>query len=281
MRSHQLHVLLSNEVALNRAVLWHDADRFRAGPDDGAVGWGFGLVQSGRVVVKRRPRLGNHVFDFAALVGDAPSRCVAGVVVADHGRTPDTDAVPPFRLNNWLLATYPSTGARIPREQRDTLRAALPDHVARTIEGESDAELVMHCLVSDLGADPAGRNADYPVEALADHLRTGAARILEHAPGAPRDAVVGNGRVLAALADTQPLFFRTVDGLSDDPIEAARRQDMHLSPRVTPRDHFRAVMVTSLAPDDASGSAGREWRTVERGQVLTYTPREGATLSAV
>lgn len=274
MIPHTIHAILTNEVALNRAVLWGDEERFRTAAADGASAWGVGVVQDGRALLKRRPRLGNHVFDFATLVGDSPSRFIVGVVLADDGRNRGTDSVPPFRFHNWILGTCPTAGDGMGKALRERVRALIPDHVARTIEGESDADLLMHALVSGIGGNATHRNADFPVELAADLVRDAAEELRSATGGeAPLDAIIGNGRVLVALADRRPLFFRVVEGLDDDPLEIERRRSMHLGPRPTPRPHFRALALTSVE------SRSPEWTRLDPGSLLAYEPGAGAEVA--
>lgn len=276
MIPHALHALLSNEIALNPAALWPDEAAFRVGADDGAVAWGVGTVQDGRALVKRRPRLGNHVFDFEALIEDAPSRFVVGVVLAGEGDRDDavaTDSVPPFRFHNWILGAYPWTGRRLSAEQRAKVRALLPESMLHALEGESDAELVVQAIASGIASSRAHKNADFPAELAAELVRDGtqAVRAILGADGA-LDAVIGNGRVLVAQADSRPLHYRVVDGLDDDPIEARRRRDMHLGPRPVARPHFRAIVVSSVALSTPG------WVALSEGQVLCWDARHGTRI---
>lgn len=276
---HQLYALVSNDFSLHSALLLPHAEQMRAGPADGATAWGFGSVQDRRALVKRRPRLGNHVFDFAKLVEDAPSRTVFGVTVGATGRPLPTDAIPPFRFHNWLIAGYPGAMARMSPDVRNVVRSLIPTHVLRTLEGDSDEELLAHAMLGEIAMDPASKNADFPAERLRQHTLAASDRIQAAltdagAPTPPLDTLIGNGRAFVAVARTRPLFWQHAVGLADDPVEAARRRDMHLSARQTPRPHFRGLVITSVPGDE-------DWERLEPGHVLTYTTASGARVDTV
>lgn len=276
---HQLYALVSNDFSLHSALLLPHVEQMRAGPAEGVRAWGFGSVQDRRALVKRRPRLGNHVFDFTKLVEDAPSRMVFGVTVGATERPLSTDAIPPFRFHNWLIAGYPGASARMNAEARQAVRALIPSHVLRTLEGESDEELLAHAMLGEVAMDPASKNADFPETRLREHALAAAERILGALDGAtaavpPLDTMIGNGRAFVAVARTRPLFWRHAVGLDDDPVEAARRRDMHLSPRLAPRPHFRGMVLTSI-------DGGDGWQRLGPGEVLTYTTASGPRTDAI
>ena len=265
MLEHALYAVISNDVALTPAALLDDRERFRAGPTDGARAWGLGSVQDRRALIKRRPQLGNHVFDFAALASDAPSRVVVGCVVGGDGPSLPTDAIPPFRFQNWVMAPQPTATRVLDAEARDCVRAMVPDHVRQTLEGESDGELMSHAMIGGIGLHPAARTPDFPVE-LVDELVSASYERLRDLVGdeIPLDLLLSNGRVLWAVADSRPLWFRWFEGLGDDPLARAERRKMALAPRPTPRPHFRALVVTSVASDDD------DWEKLDVGQRLNF-----------
>lgn len=265
MLQNTIYAVISNDVALTPAALLDDQDRFRAEPNDGAKAWGLGSVQDRRALVKRRPKLGNHVFDFAALASDAPSRVVVGAVISGDGPQPRTDAIPPFRFQNWVLAPQPPTSRFLDGELRKGVRALVPDHILRTLEGESDGELMTHAMIGGLGLHPAARTPDFPVE-LVDDLIIGSMTQLRELLGdeIPLDLLVSNGRVLWAIADSKPLWFRWFEGLDDDPMVRAERKRMALAPKPTPRPHFRALVVTNDESDDDG------WTQVDVGNRLLF-----------
>ena len=275
MFQHAIHAVLSNDFTLSSAVVAEAASALRAAPEDGATAWGFGSVQDRRALVKRRPHLGNHVFDFAALLGDAPSRVQIGVVAGPTERALGTDAIPPFRFHHWLMAGFPLPAVAMTPSERAAVRALVPDHVLRTQEGESDGELLALALVGGVAMDPASANADFPLDRLATHLARSLGQVRALAPELPLDSVVSNGRLLVATADQRPFYWRVFEGLDDDPVEASRRRMMHLSPRPLPRPHFRAVFVSSTP--DLPGA----WLTLEQGQQLRYSTARGAMVAPV
>lgn len=269
MLKNTTYAVISNDVALTPAALVDDRDRFRAGTADGARAWGLGSVQDRRALVKRRPNLGNHVFDFAALASDAPSRVVVGAVIAADGPSLRTDAIPPFRFQNWIMAPRPIAARVLDREVREMVREMVPDHVRRTLEGESDAELLSHAMIGGIGLHAAARTPDFPVQLVDELVTESYAKLRETVgPEIPLDMLLSNGRVLWAVADSKPLWFRWFEGLDDDPIAAEERRKMALAPRPTPRPHFRALVVTS-APSDAPN-----WQMLEVGRRLNFITAE-------
>lgn len=265
MLRNTIYAVISNDVALTPAALFDDRDRFRAEPSDGARAWGLGSVQDRRALVKRRPKLGNHVFDFAALASDAPSRVVVGALIADDAPPPRTDAIPPFRFQNWVLAPRPTRARFLEAELRHRVRDLVPDHVRRTLEGESDGELMSHAMIGGLGLHAAARTPDFPVE-LVDDLIIASMTELRVLLGdeVPLDLLVSNGRVLWAIADSTPLWFRWFEGLDDDPMVRAERKRMALAPKPTPRPHFRALVVTSAKSEEHG------WTRLDVGQRLLF-----------
>ena len=265
MLEHTLYAVISNDVALTPAALLDDSERFRAAPADGARAWGLGSVQDRRALVKRRPQLGNHVFDFAALASDAPSRVVVGSVVGGEGPSLRTDAIPPFRFQNWVMAPKPTPTRVLDPDARNGVRALVPDHVRQTLEGESDGELMSHAMIGGIGLHPAARKPDFPVELVDELVNASYQRLREMVgDGIPLDLLLSNGRVLWAVADSRPLWFRWFEGLEDDPLARAERRKMALAPRPTPRPHFRALVVTSAESDDQG------WKKLDIGQRLNF-----------
>jgi hypothetical protein len=260
-----------NDVALARSAFSDVRDAFRVSDSDGATAWGLGSLQEGLAVVKRRPGMSDRLVDFGALTCDLPSRVSIGAVLGSADRS-GTDSIPPFRYHNWLLGVKPRRSGSLSAQSRAAVRQTVPDHLRRSKEGESDAELIALALMSRFFCRTDWRSPEMPARLVAEHLLEGVATLVS-AAGEDRlelDGMFSNGKSFIAVAHSTPIFWKRFEGLADDEAVRAERQALGLVPRLTPRAHFRGILLsTRIAPELEA------WSRLEPGQVLSYEHQTG------
>ncbi len=277
MIDHAILAIVGNDVALAQSALWDDRERLREAFGRQPVAWGLGSVQDRRAIIKRRPAGRELGFDFAALASDTPSRVVVGVVAhPDEARLP-TDALPPFRFQNWVVACPPIPRGALDDETRTGVDALLDDHVRRTMEGQSDGELLAHALINAVARRPDSRRPGFRLDDAMTAAVEGRATVREVVDDAvPLDAVFSNGRCLVAMTDTRPLYWRWFEGLEDDPVAREERRRMHLAPRPAPRPHYRGLIVTSVDSEPEVA-----WTRLEPRSVLGFEANSAPEVRAI
>ncbi len=188
-------------------------------PSETPTGWGLGFFQNGEVLHKKRPQLTGAV-EWEALTRDVVSDCVVlhlrQPTVGDF-RTQNTH---PFRMRGWLFAHLGTVGRFEVIEP--TLRASLPDFLARGIRGTTDSELFFHTILSFLHDAGQLDRADPDLEVVITAIRSAIALIdrLVAEVGGPLsalDCVLTNGRTMYAVRRGAPMAFVARRGLHDPP----------------------------------------------------------------
>ena len=115
---------------------------------DDAWGWGVGFVQSGDILLKRRPLEDAD----EVLVGEMISDVRSDLLLA-HTRhatvgTLCTDNTHPFRYRQWMFAdtgTVDGFGTIA-----NKIHDSLPEFLQRSLRGDTDSELLFHMYLSFL-----------------------------------------------------------------------------------------------------------------------------------
>lgn len=195
-------------------------------PSEAPTGWGLGFFQNGEVLHKKRPQLTDAV-DWEALTRDVVSDSVLlhlrQPTVGDF-RTQNTH---PFRMRGWLFAHLGTVGRFEAIEP--TLRASLPDLLARVVRGATDSELFFHTILSFLHDAGQLDYADPDLDVVISAIRSSVGlidRLVAEAGGPPStlDFVLSNGRTMYAVRRGAPMAFVARRGLHDPPedLEAPR-----------------------------------------------------------
>ncbi|MFO0628754.1 MAG: hypothetical protein U0325_24480 [Polyangiales bacterium] len=237
---------LANQTDRVRCAVSQEADALRFG--DGAGAWGLGSVQSGEVLLRRRPVSAREGASLPEMVRDLRT----GALVACARRTEEArrpeETVPPWRFRQWLCAVDGDLTAMGPL--REALDRALPDFLARNAHGDGADERVAHLLFAQLHGEGRLDDPDLDRLSLARCARD-AVRSLDALSGAqvPVSLLATNGRVLVALARGVPLSWVRRQGVRDvtacAEAEAGARPGRRLDAETL--RHLRYVMVASGA----------------------------------
>ncbi len=240
---------------------------------------GVGYAQSDDVLLRKRPLQGQPPVAEKLAEGVASEAVViasgAGSRAVRAAFSEDTTF--PFRFRRWLFSLAGNMDALAPARTR--LEGALPDHLRRSVRGDSAAEALFFTFLSRLRE--AGRLDDSDVDeatvarALASAVGD-AERAFEQAgaklPGLA--AVVSNARVLAAVRRGHPVWLKLHEGIfacsrCELPAGAADND-----PKVRAHRMFKAVII---ATGDQAAPEG--FRPLEEGEVLAI-PRSLAVRRA-
>lgn len=237
---------LANQTDRVRCAVSQEVDALRFGEGTGA--WGVGSVQSGEVLLRRRPVIGREAPSLPEMVRDLRTgSLIACARRAEEARRPE-ETVPPWRFRQWLCAVDGDLTAMAP--WRESLDRALPDFLARNARGDGADERVAHLLFAQLHGE--GRLDDPELDrlTLARCAREAVAAFDAISGGAtPMSLLATNGRVLVALARGVPLCWVRRQGVRD--VSACAEAEAGLRPgrRLDAESlrHLRYVMVASGA----------------------------------
>jgi predicted glutamine amidotransferase len=218
-----LVAILQNDASLMRCqVARLGAQVALAGPERPPDAYGFGYYSRGDVLLGKRPSGSPAPLSLAQLVGEVRTDLLVAharhAAIGDHKE----ENTQPFRFRRWLFGhdgTLEDFDAVRPR-----LLDLLPDHLRRSIEGETDTEHVFMLFLELLRAQGRLDDLDLDAEAAGELL----ARTVRLVDGLCRDAgvqrpsalnlVATNGRVLAATRRGRPLFYALLEGIPACPI---------------------------------------------------------------
>jgi len=236
--------------------------------DPGDIAAGVGFTQSDDFLLRKRPlqgqlaapeRLADGVSSQAVLI-------CAGTTRGQRGPFSEENTFP-FRFKRWMFSLAGAVDALAPC--RAVLHAALPDHLKRSVRGDSASEALFFTFLSKLRE--AGRldDADVDADTVARSLAAavGQAERAFEALGQPMPglgAVASNGRVMAAVRRGHPLWVRSQEGLdSCARCELGAGTSEH-DPKKRSHRLLRAVMIASGAQPAIEG-----FRPLEEGEVLS------------
>ena len=236
--------------------------------DPGEIAAGVGFTQSDDFLLRKRPLQGQPAAPERLADGvssDAVLIC-AGTTRGQRGPFSEENTFP-FRFKRWMFSLAGAVDSLAPC--RAVLHADLPDHLKRSVRGDSASEALFFTFLSKLRE--AGRLDDADVDAatVARSLAAavGQAERAFEALGQPMPglgAVASNGRVMAAVRRGHPLWVRSQEGLdSCARCELGAGTSEH-DPKKRSHRVLRAVMIASGAQPAIEG-----FRPLEEGEVLS------------
>jgi predicted glutamine amidotransferase len=211
--------------------------------------YGFAYYQAGNVLLGKRPTGAPHPLSLPELVGRIDSEALlVHARRATIGKAKDENTHP-FRYRKWVFA---HDGTIEGFEQvRPKIVAALPEHLRRSIMGETDSEAAFMLFVKllkdenavddlELDAQTAGRALGRTVKQIEALCREAAA---------PRPSrlnfVATNGRVLVATRRGGPLFYALLEGIVPCALDEITLETPESDPRVRPHRRVKAVCFAS------------------------------------
>ncbi|MSP73192.1 MAG: hypothetical protein EXR76_13695 [Myxococcales bacterium] len=192
-------------------------DRVSVSAIENRDGYGLGYAQGGEMLLQRRPQLRGQAIDLAKVAADIRSTAFLCHVRQAEVGGQKFENTQPFRFGSWIFAqtgTLPGGTALY-----DSIREQLPDSIARSIAGETDAELFFHLFLSrlhDEGVSPRHWAVDLPLVARALGHTVTAWRALGRVSQARSDApielalLLTNGQSFFAFTHGRPLWWAAV-----------------------------------------------------------------------
>jgi glutamine amidotransferase len=218
-------------------------------PGEAGGGWGFGWYAPRDVLLGRRPTSGGPPPPLPDLVGQVEGEALLVHAGQPHGGAAKDENTQPFRSGRWLFASAGQVEGW--DEVRPRLQAALPEHLRRSLLGDTDAEHLLMLFLAELRADgpldAPGLEAGAAGTALARTVRRLDALAREAGVTAPSrlDLVATNGRVLAATRRGGPLSYALLEGIVPCPRHGLTRESSDADPQVAAHRTVRAVVVAS------------------------------------
>jgi predicted glutamine amidotransferase len=276
----RLFAVLGNRGELTERFLAQEADALRV-LGNTTLGWGLGFVQSGELLMRRRPADARTELNPSELSHELKSDFLIGHVRRATVGALKPENTHPFRYRAILFA---QTGTV---ERFEALGPALlekvPEFLRSGIRGETDSEVVFNLLLSflhELGA------LDEPSpSAMASALRSTFVLLDSVAreggcAASTLNLAVGNGTYIMAVRRGAPMAIRTVsgrqqaEGLIGDDANLKRRVpelgQMHMSLLAS---DFGPVAPTSTRPSGADSTEGEfvpglPWKVVPPASIV-------------
>jgi glutamine amidotransferase len=207
--------------------------------------YGFGYYKGNDVLLGKRPSGAPGPFTLSQLAGGVDTEAlIAHARYATVGTQKDENTHP-FRWRRWLFAHDGTVEAF--RDLKPRLLEALPDHLRRNVEGDTDSEHAFMLFLKHMRE--TGRSEDLDVEASAlGRALALTVRDLEtwsREAGAAKPSglnfVVTNGRSLAATRRNRPLHYALLEGILPCPRENIDATTPESDPRVRPHRVVKAV----------------------------------------
>lgn len=235
---------LANQTDRVRCAVSQESEALRFGVD--AAAWGLGSVQSGELLLRRRPVERGAQLSLQDMVRDlrtgALLACARGALDA---RRPE-ESVPPFRFRQWLCAVDGDLAGMM--VLRAALDAALPEFLSLNARGEGGDERVAHLFLAALHAEGRLDDPEADRDTLARCAR-GAIESLDALSDARLavSLVATNGRSVVAAGRGVALSWVRRQGVRD----VAACVEAEAEPRGSRRldadslRHLRYVMIAS------------------------------------
>lgn len=266
---------LCNDFALVESAFHQVAGALSVSSPDAKFAWGVGYFQNQQVLLQKRLAPAG-VLNFGETVKGVKAHCIMGW---SGERTPSlaSDGCPPYRCRKWLLG-HEGPLADFQR-YRDNLLDAVSDRTRNNIHGHHDSEVLLHFHADRLRRDRPQKDLSEDIEGLVVTLgeslnaaRTIARDSQSEVPPV-QNIVFSDGRVLVATCMGQPIRYRTIEGILDDPVR--RREPLFAGHRPRKVDHptFRAAFVAS-----GCDRGQEDWQVVRKPTVLVFDSQAQVTL---
>jgi len=257
---------ICSDDSLTHVVMDNIADEVEAFDETETGGRGFGWVQEGRSLLRKQPRERSRGVTLASLLSDIPSRAIVGHERETFEGAVDTLDLQPYSFRTWVYAQVGGVAAM--EQVADDIKAEIPDHIRRNIEGKTIEELCFHRFLTVLSErndlELTKTNARRGAESLARAIRALESRLedVDESDGRLNANIVTvSDRLLLAARTQGPMYYRIFDGIEepvDEPLFAGHR------PKPEKHPHFNAVLVTN----ELDESPGEEWQMLGPQHVM-------------
>jgi glutamine amidotransferase len=214
-------------------------------PDRLPDAYGYGYYTATEVLLGKRPSGAPTPLTVAQLAGEVVTEAlVAHARHATVGNHRDENTQP-FRYRRWLFA-HDGTIEGF-EALRPALLAALPDHLRRGVQGDTDSEHAFALFLAELRRGGQLDDLDADAPAIGQALGRTVRRIdeLSRDVGAQRTStlnfVATNGRVLVATRRGRPLHYALLEGILPCEREGLDLSMKDTDPRIAPHRRVKAV----------------------------------------
>lgn len=240
------------------------------------TGWALGFIQSGDVLLQKRPRAEATEIDLYSLAHDLKADAFIGRVGLGLDGNAKAENADPFRYRAWLFGSV----GDVPSFEgiRERVLEAIPAYLRRNIRGISASEHLFHLFLTflhDAGILDQPSPNPARVESALHSTLAFVSRLIQTLddPEQPKGhgmelaLVATNGRTLVATVCSHAMQFLRVDGIADCPVCHGRANPDGDGRRIS-HEGLRAVIIEANA--ETQGRVG--WRPVADSTALIIGP---------
>jgi predicted glutamine amidotransferase len=234
-----------------------------------SASWGIGFYQGGEILLKRRPIDDRSSLDFGELVRGIKADVLVGHIRAATVGALRTENNHQFRYRQWIFA---QTGT-VPRfdSLREPLLESLPQFLARSVRGETDAELVFHLFLSFLHDAGWLDRLDVPPASVREAMRSTISLVdrlcAEHGAGPSElNFVLASGDFLVGLRAGRAMAYEVLAGRG-----ALERLFADESYGRTKVPHLMSVRLALCASDFDDDRTPRGWSELQARSFVTLS----------
>lgn len=247
----------------------------RRGADE-LWGWGVGFIQSGEVLLKRRPLDDRGELNIADMIDDVRSDILIAHIRRATVGSHRTDNTHPFRYRHWMFADTGTVEQY--SEVRTKLFETLPKFLQRGLRGDTDSELLFHLFLSFL--HDSGR-LDRPVVDASDAfsaLRSSLGLLDRIGKDAGLHAsrlniLMTTPEYLIAAHRGAPMAYRLLRGREDfEPLFGKEGPGKLRMPDLEP------CRLAAVASDFHDDKRPPEWTAVPDGAMIAFTRTDEPTI---
>lgn len=231
---------------------------------DRVDGWGIGSYQFGEVLLRKRPTDPREAVKLLDVIRDLRTGCTLAHVRTATVGPRSIDNTHPFRHHQWLFAH----AGTLPRfaEVRRALLAEVPEHLTRTLRGDTDSEVLFALYLSALYRTGLLDDPDLDRSVIMACLGE-AIDVVDRVcgPDAGLNLIVTHGRAMVALRRGAPMSYTRRHGIRDC---AVCRKPPEISGREARRIDHETLRYVVIAGDAAVTAPG--WHEVPESPRGTF-----------
>jgi glutamine amidotransferase len=241
----------ANQTDRIQCALTNESDAINFGAER-VDGWGVGSYQFGEVLMRKRPTDPREAVKLLDVVRDLRTGCMLAHVRTATVGARSLDNTHPFRHHQWLFAH----AGTLPRfsEVRRALLDEIPEHLARSVRGDTDSEVLFYLFLS--AVNRTGHLDDPDLDRAGVMAALGeAADVVDRVcgPDGGLNLLVTNGRTLVALRRGAPMSWARRNGLRDCPVCRKAPEITGREPRRVDHESLRYVVIAGDSAATASG----------------------------
>lgn len=266
----------ANQTDRIRCALTVEESALQFGADR-VDGWGVGSYQFGEVLLRKRPTDPREAVHLLDVVRDLRTGCtIAHVRTATVGSR-SLDNTHPFRHRQWLFAhvgTLPDFA-----EHRRALVSEVPEHLARSLRGDTDSEVIFFLFLTALYRNGQLDDPDLDGASITAALGEAVDTVDRVCEGATLNLMVTHGRAMVALRRGAPMSYVRRFGVRDCAVCRKAPEITGREPRRVDHESLRYVVIAGDSTVSAPGwhevpaSPKGTFLSVDRHLDTLVTPR--------